>query len=101
MVLTSTLFFCETVAQLYFSMLFFKFILAALATKVLVVSGLYLSLSWSLGRSKSLHGSGLLVATVGVDCIPIDKAGVGNYVYIRGAVVSIRTEDGSSIEERG
>lgn len=69
---------CKALAQLFLSSLRFNPFLLGLLTKVLSVRDLELSLRWRLDSSAILHGLGLLAATVRVDCVLIDGAGVGD-----------------------
>lgn len=78
-----SLIFCETLAQLFFSTRFFKPLFLSQPTVVFRVSSLELSLSWGLDSSASLESLVLFDVTIKSDRAQIDKAGVGDWVYIR------------------
>lgn len=62
-------FFCETVAQLLLSVLFFKSGFFGLWTKVLRATELELSISMSLGSFAVFEGSGYFAAVSRVNCV--------------------------------
>lgn len=81
-----TLFFCKTLAQLLLSALLFKPPFFAFSTVVFRASCLKRSLSWALENAASLESLALFSAVVSSDCVPIDGAGVDDWVHItRGA----------------
>lgn len=77
-----TLFFCETLAQLIFSVPLFNSLFFSLSKKSLQMSGLEPSLSWGFDNSASFDGSGFFAAMVEADCVLVDEASVGDWVHI-------------------
>lgn len=82
LVLTCTLVFDERLAQLMVSPFFVKPLLLGLSTNVLRVSGLGISIMWGSDSSARVERLLLNAAMVSVDCVPVDDAGVGDWVYI-------------------
>lgn len=74
------LFFCEMLAQLFFAALFFNSCFLGLSAAVLEVSGLQLSLSWSLDNRPSLEGLVWFAAVIRIDGFVIDGPGVGSWI---------------------
>lgn len=62
---------------------FFNPLFFGLSTKVLPVSSLKLSLSWGPDSSASLESLVLFATMIRTDGVPIDGAGVGDWVRIR------------------
>lgn len=73
-----TLFFCKRLAQLYISALLFNLLSLGLSKKVLGVSALELSPSWGVDSSASFVGLGFFAPLLGVDCVPVEGANVGD-----------------------
>lgn len=81
------LFSWEAMVQLDLSALRFGPYFFGVSTKLLRVSGLYLTLCSGFDRSASFDALGSFAAVVGVDCVWVDGASVGDGIHIIRGIV--------------